>query len=91
MNGGVMLSNNKRAEIQYLTSLGCTAGQIRLHLGLIVPGQTLCNARTYQPRQYRKDQGIQLEAHIQTDEDFHAHLVRDDNHFAGARFSMVYS
>jgi hypothetical protein len=86
VNGGVMLSNNERAEIQYLTSIGCTAGQIRLRLGLIVLGQTLYNARRHQPRQYRKNQGIQLEAQIQTYEDFHAHLLRDDNHFARCYF-----
>jgi hypothetical protein len=57
-----------------------------LGLGLIAPGQTLDNARRHQLRQYKKNQGIQLEAQIQTSEDVHTHLLRDDHHFAGCYF-----
>jgi hypothetical protein len=57
-----------------------------LRLELIVPGQTLSNRRRHQLCQYRKSQGTQLEAQIQTDEDFHRRLLPDDEHFAGCYF-----
>jgi hypothetical protein len=55
------LSEERRAEIRYLTPIGCSGGQIRVHPGLTVPAQTLYNAGRLQLSQYRRNQAARLE------------------------------
>jgi hypothetical protein len=81
-----LLTLERREEIQYLTSIGCYAGHIRLQLGLSIPRQTLYNARRIQPRQYRSNQAAALETQIPTYDDYHTRLLRDDNRLAGCYF-----
>jgi hypothetical protein len=81
-----LLTLETREKIQYLTSIGFSAGHIQLHLGLSVPPQTLYNARRIQLRQYRSNQAIALEAQIPTYDDYHTRLLPDDNRFVGCYF-----
>jgi hypothetical protein len=81
-----LLTLEARGEIRYLTSIGCSAGHVRLHLGLSVPRRTLYNARRIQFRQYKGNQAAALEAHIPTYDDYHSRLLHDDNRLAGCYF-----
>jgi hypothetical protein len=52
-DGPPIPDSDTRAEICHLTSLGCTAGQIRLRLDLNISGEMLHNVRRNQLRQCR--------------------------------------
>jgi hypothetical protein len=81
-----ILLSETRDKIQYLTSIACSAGHIRLHLGLSIPRQSFCKARRAQLRQYRSNQAAALEAQIPTYDDFHTRPLRHDNALAGCYF-----
>jgi hypothetical protein len=80
---GRFSSEETLVKIQDLTSIGCSAGQIRLHLGLTVPAQTLYIARRLQLRQCRRNQAAELKEQIQTYKDCDTYLLRDDHCLAG--------
>jgi hypothetical protein len=81
-----ILPSETRDEIQYLTSIGCSAGHIRLHLGLSIPRQSLYNAGWAQLRQYRSNQTAAFEVQIPTYVDYYTRLLRDDNRLAERYF-----
>jgi hypothetical protein len=89
-DGPPILDSEMRAEICHLKSLGCTAGQIRLRLGLNISGEMLYNVRRNQLRQYRTGQAVQLENEISTDSDFETCFLRDRDHFAGCYFFTLF-
>jgi hypothetical protein len=84
--GVELLSQEDRAEIAYLISIGCPAGQIRLRLGLSVPSQTLYNARRGHLYPYRSKKSAQLEANIILYKDFSTCLARHSDCLAGCYF-----
>jgi hypothetical protein len=72
------LTPTQRAQIDDLTSMNMTAGQIRIHMGLAVSAEVLYDARRRQLRKFWQDQAEKLLQEVQNWDDMKVEFKSDE-------------